>query len=351
MIGNNLTPETENVSIDMILINLNIPESMRQDIISRMHLYAAEHNEQPYTTKGYPLAVNLLYKPEYKYKRVLFCINTNNPNRPCLHLSFNPSGLAGEDLVLLRDNIRYLLGDFLFYKLYSEGKVSRLDIAFDIKNIIYEDLTFNRKLQRASGYYKARMDGMMGEMKLGEDTSKLQFRIYSKSNHRAGSFAYPVTRIEAEVKVNKVLRFITNIKNPFVGIGVYKLSHLLADKRLPVAVADSIFLRGLTAVLQLLKGDERKALEQLLTEHKIEIPPAEEVFGLWKTECDSFLELFRPPVQKGNVRSFSDLSPRKVAAKDIDEDMYYFHAEQRSCRINSVRYTYVEPYTVNKKAA
>jgi len=353
MYSNKLPPETENVSIDMINLNLNVPESMRLAIISKMYDYAAKHEAQPFRKMGCQYVVNLLYKPEYKNKRLLFCINSNNPNRPFVQMAFNPSGLTTSDLQLLVNNIKILLGDILFNKLYSEGNVSRLDIAFDIKNIIFEDLLFNRKLQRTCGYYKSNMNGTLGSVKLGSDTSKLQLRIYSKTKKdiakKINTPPYPVTRIEAVVSVNQKLANIKTIKNPFKGLGVYKQSHLYADKRLPVCIGAAIFLHGLTPLLQQMEGHERQALEQLLTDHKIEMPPAEEVFGLWQKECDSFLELFRPPLSK--VRSFSDLSPRKVAAEDVDEYLYYFHAEQLSGRLNGNWIDYVEPYTANKIAA
>jgi len=357
MDSNNVPPEAENASIDMIHITLKVLDhNDRQAIISRLHLYAAQYNERPFPKMKCQHAVNLSYKPEYTNKRLLFCVNTNNPNRPFVQMFFNPNGLLPEDLKLLVNNIKFILGDTLFYKLYSESNVSRLDIALDIKNITFDDLAFNRNLQRSGGgHFSHDKDGRIGSFYIGSKTSNLRYRIYNKTKQlfdkKGIASSCPLTRIEAGIKVKQPLGMIADINNPYERFDVFKLSSMIADKRLPICVADSIHFRGLPAVLQLLGDNERKAMEQLLKDYKVEIPPAEEVFGLWKQECASFLKLFRPPVQKGKVRSFSDLSPRKVAAKDIDEDMYYFHAEEHKGRIDGKWITYVDPYTVNKKAA
>jgi len=351
MTGNNVPPETENVSIDKIHITQKLTEPHhRRAIVSRMYEYAAKYNEQPFPKMNCQHAVVLNYKPEYKNNRLLFCVNTNNPNRPFVQMFFNPSCLLPEDLDIVVNNIRFILGDRLFYKLFSEGNVSQLDIAFDIKNITFDDLVFNRNRQRSGGgHFSHDKDGRIGTYYIGSESSDLRYRIYNKTKQlfdKKGIDApYPITRIEAEIKINQPLRMIANIKNPFERFDVFKLSDMIADKRLPICVADSIHFRGLPAVLQLLGDNERKAMEQLLTDYKVEIPPADEVFGLWKQECASFLKLFRPP-----VRSFSKLNPRKDVTED-KEFFYYLHAEQRSCRIDGERQTYVEPYTDSKAAA
>jgi len=350
MIGNNLPPETDNVSIDMIHLNLKVTEPHhRQATISQMYEYAEQHNEQPFRKMGCQHAVNLIYKPEYKNNRLLFCINTNNPNRPFVQIFLNPGCLLPEDLDIVINKIRFILGNTLFNKLYSEGNVSRLDIAFDIKNITFDDLAFNRNLQRSGGgHFSHGKSGRIETFYIGSKTSNLRYRIYNKSKQlfdkKGINASCPLTRIEAEIKVNQPLRMITNIKNPLERFDVFKLSGMIADKRLPTCVADSIHFRGLPAVLQLLGDSERKAMEQLLKVYKVEMPPAEEVFGLWKQKCDAFLKLFRPP-----VRSFSKLNPRKAVIED-EEFFHYLHAEQRSCRIAGERQTYVEPYTASKAA-
>ena len=328
-----LEPSIESVTTDMLNINLKVPKSMEERIITRIHLSASEYEKTPFRKNGYQYAIPLLFEIDdrHKDKRQLFCVNHYRNNRPFVHISLNPSGLAKKEIKEIASSLKYLLGDEVYESLYTEGKVSRLDIACDIKNIIFEDLVFNRNRQRSSGYYNVGPDGHIGSVYLGNKDSNLRYRIYDRNlkNKSKGIIPkpYPVTRIEAEIKETLTLCDIHKVNNPFTGFGIYKISHLVDDNRIPLSFCDSIYRRGLTGALQMLSEAERKEVDTLLTEHAFKVSPSEDIFNLWVNESNALLKRLCPQKKKKGSTfrkrkmGFMNLRPTKMTDKEIEEDM------------------------------
>jgi len=327
-----LKPDIESVVTDMLNINLKVAEIEEAGIIKRMKLKASEYDKKPFYKNGYKHAIPLLFDIDDKHrdKRQLICAHHTSNNRPFIHISLNPSGLTKKERKDIAKNLKYLLGKNVYPRLYTNGKVSRLDIACDLKNIIFEDLVFNRNRQRSSAYFSLGADGKMGSVYLGDKSSNLRYRIYDRNSKDKSKGIipkkYPVLRIEAEIKTTLAVCDIHEVSNPFSGISIYKTSHLIDDNRIPFSFCDSICRRGLTGALQLLSENERKEVNSLLSDHAFKISQSEEIFDLWVNESKKLLKVLCPQKKKQGTLAvrkmgFMNLRIPKMTEEEIEEDM------------------------------
>ena len=292
MINTGSNPLIKSVKTDMININLQIKDSYKPMLRDNLKKLSLEYGINSFSKYGYTNVIQLL--KEEQSKTILFCIDHRCSDRAYIHLQLNPSELDKTLTKSLRGDLDYLLGD-KYQEFFNYSNVTRLDIAADFQNLHIDDLIFmNPKLRRSGAFWD--QHGNLKTLYLGHNKSKIQMRVYDKTaqsrkNADDDSDQDPVTRIEATVNPQCPLRDIHLISNPFEGLQIYKLSHLIADKRLPFSFCDSIHQRGLTATLKLLRPDEMLAVKAILKEHVYQDFPADNIFEQWKKSLRSLVPL------------------------------------------------------------
>jgi hypothetical protein len=285
-------PFLKSVTTDMLNINLQIKDSYKSILRDNLKQLCLEYGINSFSKYGYANVVQLL--KEEQGKTILYCIDHRYSDRAYIHLQLNPSELDKTLTKSLRGDLDYLLGD-KYAEFFLHSNVTRLDIAADFLNLHIDDLLFLNPRQRRSGAFWDQ-HGNTSTIYLGHNKSKIQMRVYNKTaqsrkNSDGDCSQDPVTRIEATVNPQCPLRDIHRISNPFEGLQVYKLSHLIADDRLPFSFCDSIHQRGLTATLRMLKPDEKLAVKALLQEHVYQDFPAQKIFEQWKKSLRNLVPL------------------------------------------------------------
>ena len=279
-----IKPKLVSVHTDMLNINLPIRNNRDKSTIQHnIQDIANEYGIVPFYKYGYRSTIPLLQKEQSK--TILFCTNHKYQNRSYIHLQLNPSELTKELTTLLRSDLDYILPGYLYVNLCYNSNVTRMDIAADFKNIKVDDFVFTNARQRISGMYFDQY-GKTKTVYLGDNKCNIQIIIYDKTAKKRslGHSTEEVqkTRIEIKTTPNCPLKDITKIGNPFKGLKVYKLSHLIADNRLPLSFCDSLKIRGLTATLRQLDKNDRKYVEALLSEYAYKGFPTDEIFTQWK---------------------------------------------------------------------
>ena len=291
MTSKNKAPVIKSVCTDMLNINLQLNEEGIKQVEKNLIEMSEQYGITPFTKYGYREVIPLL--TEEQKKSILFCSNHKYPSRPYVHLQLNPSELDKTLATSLRGDLDWLLGN-CYKQFFLNSSVTRLDIAVDYLNLNVDDCLFNNTRQRRSAAY-FNQSGQTESVYLGHRKSLVQMRIYDKSakNRSKHNVAdtEQVTRIEATVNPKCTFADIHKIKNPYEGLKIYKLSGLIADNRIPLSFCDSIQLRGLTATLNLLAPDERKAVKSLLEQHVFVDFPADQIFQLWKASLKKIVPL------------------------------------------------------------
>lgn len=283
-------PELVRVCTDMIYVNLQVKsEEHQEELRQNLEQYSKELGVPVYSKQGYRYAIQLM--KEEQSKGIYYCIDHKFPNHGYVHLQGNTSELDKSMATSLSGDLKYLLGD-LYPDFIRKSTVTRLDIAADFINLKMDDISIKNLRQRSSGAFWGQ-NGQLQTLYIGHSTSKFKIKAYdktaeikAKSRSRSKGTVVgdgpQVTRIEASINPNCSFNHIASIGNPFEGIEIYKLSDLVADRRLPFSFSDSIHHRGLVATLKLLEPSERKAVKKLLEDHVYQDFPADEIFQQWK---------------------------------------------------------------------
>lgn len=275
-------PILQSVCTDMLNINLKLSNKGTMKVDHNVTDMSLQCGLTPFYKYGYKQTIALLQ--EEQSKAILFCKDPKYSTRPYIHLQLNPSELDKRLAASLREDLNWLLGSY-YKQLFFNSSVTRLDIAADFVNLSTDDVICRNLRQRRSAINLDQY-GRTQTLYLGHLKGDIQMKIYDKTakNRSKGNRAdvQQITRIEATVNPNCAFADIAKIQNPFEGLMIYKLSDLVADDRLPFSFCDSLHYRGLTATLNLLKPDERKAVKELLTEHVYQDFPADEIFRQWK---------------------------------------------------------------------
>lgn len=148
-----------------------------------------------------------------------------------LRVALLPSQLKGAELKYLEDLIAHWLSPFSYKSLYSNGNVSRLDIAIDdVLHPAHSFLPF-RPISNVSGIYTDWL-GQKGATYLGSKTSDLQYCIYDKTRQLIETGGFPQfnihTRFEARLRhlgfpPSQILQ---NVEIPFTSLEIMNLQEV-----------------------------------------------------------------------------------------------------------------------------
>lgn len=287
--NHNIEPELVRVCTDMIYVNLQVKnEDHQEELRQNLEQYSKECGVPVFSKQGYKQVIQLM--KEEQSKGINYCIDHKYPNRGYVHLQGNTSELDKPMATSLSGDLKYLLGD-RYPDFIRKSTVTRLDIAADFINLKMDDISIKNLRQRRSQANWGQ-NGQLQTLYIGHSKSDIMFRMYdktaeikaksrSRSKGTVDADEPQVTRIEASINPKCSFNRIAKIDNPFEGLEIYKLSYLVADRRLPFSFSDSIHYRGLTATLKLLEPSERKAVKKLLDDHVYQDFPADEIFQQW----------------------------------------------------------------------
>ncbi len=165
------------------------------------------------------------YRRNYKYKedkfggRVLVSVMPVKPNAAPLRLEFNPAKLGA---VKVSELIKTFSEDILYgglHEFYERARVTRIDVAFDLYDLDFNDAFFWCKESTTSQLFST--EGMRTETIVFNRTKLKKIVIYDKAREQKAKgmkvVKEPWTRVEVRKRSCGQLRSIKGCKNPMPG--------------------------------------------------------------------------------------------------------------------------------------
>ena len=180
------------------------------------------------------------------------CLLQASPARGQFRIEFNPNRAGPTGMVALRRRVAETLTNYASL-LFSEGGLTRLDIAVDVSPVELNYLkTFAKGLALSSSKYGSG-GRHLETIYLGSERSKLQFAIYDKFHETSRNQAFADTvRFEARLRYKMSVSDITAIANPFERLEIYDFFHSAVAGQIPYKYQhfmDSVRQRGLHPAL------------------------------------------------------------------------------------------------------
>ena len=208
-----------------------------------------------------------------------------------MRFEWNPAKLGAEGMTFFRERLLGIFqGDYDYSDIVNDGKVTRVDAAFDILNIpIGQIMIRSTKLEKSNVYY-----GVNGSM----ETAYIGFHKMNKTGHtavydkmqqlmdvgRKKKFGWtPHTRLEARIRANRPIIKLPYIRNPLLKLEVFLPGEVEPPegKHHWEFFLDSCRCRGFANALSMLPEDMLPAYEAALEEAKSILWDPEKLWSYW----------------------------------------------------------------------
>jgi len=182
------------------------------------------------------------------------CLLQAAPYKGQFRIEFNPVKSGSSGLAALRRRLEVLLMDYAAL-LFAEGRVTRIDIAVDVRPVCLNYLKlYPLGLSLSSCNYGAGGTAVES-VYMGSARSKLQFTIYDKYRESARSAYSDTVRFEAKIRRPMLLCDINLIANPYEKLLVSDFFDTSSVRQPPhryLHFFDSVRQRGLHPALALI---------------------------------------------------------------------------------------------------
>ncbi len=215
--------------IDGISITMPIHEKEEQKQISSIlsHLLTDKTLTQYYgyaTKGGYRRSV-LFYPVNEIYSAPPFLVQADpyDGSKAFMRFDWNPSRFSNAQLKDIKLQLYDLLNINWPVKLISLGRVTRLDIAVDLRGIHIDDLVIHNKWSRAMGLYTG-ADGRTETIYFGKQTSSqlCAYDLVKKAKEKGWPVPeVPMTRIERRYRKRAMVSELADLPNLLKNIVVH----------------------------------------------------------------------------------------------------------------------------------
>jgi len=275
------------------------------ELISRINDKTEDYNtvQQVHGLGGYRISANIIMQSDIGPSTALFVqLGSRLSNASFGRVEFNPAKIiAGGLLSDLEAELECLSHDS-YHEWVHNRKVSRVDIAVDIKNVNINELLV---ISKGFSVWSNQGKGAGFESRyLGSVTSKKRIAVYDKrrqlieTNHQDPG--HELTRIEVRLKspalADSSIANLINMENPFKDLSIYylphceKISHAFDDPEWWRLFFDSCRLRGAHGALLMLPPNKRKMVKKALEKGRLKCWDTEKIWSNWNASVHALLE-------------------------------------------------------------
>lgn len=274
--------------LDRLTILLDPPNELeRSQIVAAAKNYLSTFDGFAHTVKknGYQYSGHLSFTG--MKSKALVQLIAKTPSKPFFRLEINPAKLGSSGIAQLHAALTQLMDGGLDY-LKKHGRVSRLDVAFDLPSdelgISMNDFHFLPQEGLLRRDFS--VGGDLETIYLGQPKGN-QWRLYrkDKEQQKKKRTIPPTIRLERVLKnPNLKLADLKGLANPFSSV---KLLEILPPKPALekswrwVLFQDCVRVRGITGALQMLPESRRKTYRAYLNSKNAGWWNPDEIWSLW----------------------------------------------------------------------
>lgn len=220
-------PQVGALFIDKISLTLDVPKQKQIEIVSKLKILNDNHGLYFKHSSTYKYSVNIsLDDIMGNPSKIIFqCAPTTaNKNKKIrfIRVEWNPSKINSS---VVKSTLNQILPG-IFHSLQSEGNITRIDLATDIKHVKPGNLLFYYPyIQCSQNYFKS---GRIESAYLGTKDSDRQIVLYDKKEEQKKKnkklpFPYPLPLLDLtrlEIRIRKAMSFaeLLKIENPFANL-------------------------------------------------------------------------------------------------------------------------------------
>jgi hypothetical protein len=222
--------------------------------------------------------------------KAFFQAGPHLPGHPSYRLDFNPSKFSSSDLQILGALLNGMM-DPTPAEFFNNGKITRIDIALDLRGMTTDALILRSKRKKKHGCFSS-ANGTPETVYLGTPRSA---RLVGYTKEFDGETTF---RIESRLKPKCPGIALTVLSNPFREVQLFSAESLSGV--LPAVpcqlLCDCIRIRGVSGAMKLLPKVGRGKLKSIVNNKALSVLPDPETVWLQWPAALTKTGLFKPPL-------------------------------------------------------